>query len=481
MKRALLACTDAAETATITAALNDGYTVDVVTGKRACLDLFRTRHYDVTLLDLDLIEEPDDSANSHDCARNLRPFREAFPTAEIVVLAREKTVRDAVRVVKAGASDYLTFPVDPVELQHVLQSLSAAKQTEAERDYLRDEFWQNDAAELTRTTSPVMREAIRQIQLVAPTKTTVLLSGETGTGKGVLAKVIHQHSSRSAGPFVSVHCGAIPDTLAESELFGHERGAFTGATQRRLGRFEVANGGTILLDEIATLSAAAQVKLLQVLQDRTLQRVGSEAPIEIDVRVIAATNVDLKALCEHGEFRLDLYYRLNVFPIAVPPLRSRPEDIPLLAENLIRRLNRLNDRSVRGIEPQALKALQTYSWPGNVRELENLLERAFILENSDLITATSFPGEVVAAAALPAARTPLDTSLTLEQVQQAGLDEIRHQYLKAQLTANAGRIDRTAAAAGITTRHLHQLMRRYGLCKQDFKPPRKKPEKMPDG
>lgn len=476
MKCALLACVDAAERELIEAALKESHHVDIATTKDACLKQFRSRRYDITLLDLNIVLSSCVTASSSELSRELRPFWQAFPSADIIVLARENAVREAVRAVKAGASDYLTFPVDPLELNHVLGSLRDATQVEAELDYLREEFREGDTSGLLCTRSQLMRETVTQIQLVAPTRTTVLLTGETGTGKGVLSRIIHQHSSRSAGPFVSVHCGAIPDTLVESELFGHEKGAFTGASQRRLGRFEIANGGTILLDEVATLSPSAQIKLLQVLQDRVLQRVGSENPVEVDVRVIAATNIDLKTLCETGEFRTDLYYRLNVFPVSVPALRSRSEDIPLLTEAIIRRLNRLNDRQLRGVSPEALKALQAYSWPGNIRELENLLERAFILEKSSELSPESFPSEVVASASILAARTPLDTSLTLEQVQQVGLDDIRRQYLKAQLTASLGRIDRAAEASGITTRHLHKLMSRYGLHKEDFKKPLSEPE-----
>jgi DNA-binding NtrC family response regulator len=317
-----------------------------------------------------------------------------------------------------------------------------------------------------------MKECVRQMQLVAPTKATVLLIGETGTGKGVLARLIHQHSHRQSGPFVSVHCGAIPDTLLESELFGHEKGAFTGASQRRLGKFEIANGGTIFLDEVGTLSPSAQIKLLQILQERVLQRVGGDAQIEVDVRVIAATNVDLQALCDAGTFRNDLFYRLNVFPVAVPPLRARAEDIPLLAETFLKRLNRQRAKVIRGVHPEVMTALQAYRWPGNVREMENLFERAHILEQTSLLSDRSFPAEVVHSAAGPALAAGPDTALTLDEFQQRAADTTRRQYLEAQLVAHRGRIDRTAEAAGISPRHLRKLMRRYALRKEAFRGPR---------
>jgi len=474
MKHALVACSDIGAARNVAATVGGAFHTDIVAGKDRCLACFRERRYDVALLDLGLFccgDEPGRRPDSPvDYGRELQPFWDAFPAADIVVLTEESSVREAVRAVKAGASDYITFPVDPVELRYVLESVEEGTQTEAEVDYLREELHEDDTGKLARACSTVMKEVLAQVRLVAPTKTTVLLFGETGTGKSLLAKIIHDHSHRRDAPFVSVHCGAIPDTLVESELFGHEKGAFTGATQRRLGRFEVANGGTILLDEVSTLTPSAQIKLLQVLQDRTIQRVGSEVSTEVDVRVIAATNVDLKELCAQGGFRVDLFYRLNVFPIPIPALRDRREDIGPLADTLIHRLNRQNSQRLRGLTLSALAALEAYDWPGNVRELENLLERAFILEQSPVITPGSFPGEILVPRDSPAAQSPLDPSLTLDKVQQAGLDDIRRQYLKAQLKANGGRIDRTASAAGITPRHLHKLMTRYELRKEDFKP-----------
>jgi len=453
----------------ITAVLGEEYQVDLANDKAACVKRFRSVRYDITLLDLAVLGEATAADEPVNYARELRVFWEQFPAAEIIVLAKNSAVREAVRAVKAGAADYLTFPVAPAELRYALDSLREALQAEAELDYLRDEFWKSGAVELMRTRSQAMKEVVSQMQLVAPTRTTVLLTGETGTGKGVLAQIIHQHSNRESGPFVSVHCGAIPDTLVESELFGHEKGAFTGAEQRRLGKFEIAEGGTIFLDEIGTLTPAAQIKLLQVLQDRTLQRVGSDTRIELDARVIAATNVDLRELCERGDFRTDLFYRLNVFPIVVPPLHERREDVPALAESFRKRFNKLNGKQIRDIAPAVMTALQNYSWPGNVRELENLFERAFILEQSTVLTPESFPSEILGSDDLPPVRSVLDTSLTLAEVQQAALEDVKRQYLKAQLAACNGRIDRTAEAAGITTRHLHKLMKAYGLRKEDFR------------
>jgi DNA-binding NtrC family response regulator len=264
---------------------------------------------------------------------------------------------EAITAVKAGASEYLTYPLDPIEIQHVLENIKDQTSLESELDYLRDRFWQTESLENIRTCNANMRKVFEMIRSVAPTKSTVLLFGETGTGKGLLARILHTHSNRRDNQFISVHCGAIPETLLESELFGHEKGAFTGAIRKKLGKFEMAHGGTIFLDEVGTLTAAAQIKMLQVLQDGTFQRVGGEETIRVDVRVISATNVVLGEMCQKGEFRKDLYYRLNVFPIEIPPLNARTEDIPQLAMLFLRNLESQGPR--RASFPSAKR-----SWRG---------------------------------------------------------------------------------------------------------------------
>ena len=470
MKIALLACGNPEHIRSVCSILSGTYRLDVARDRRECLRAFRTQRYDVTLLDVAILTGGGRPDGPVDYRKALEPFRTAFPHAQIVVLADDARVREAVNAVRAGAADYLTFPMDSEELRFALQGLRESVRTEAELEYLREESWPGAIGDLTRARSDAMRELVSQLRLVAPTRTTVLLTGETGTGKGVLARAIHQLGPRRDGPFVCVHCGAIPDTLVESELFGHEKGAFTGADARRLGKFEVAHGGTVFLDEVATLSAAAQVKLLQVLQERTLQRVGSDRVVEVDVRVIAATNVDLPVLCHRGTFRRDLYYRLNVFPLHVPPLRERREDIPLLVEALLAGLCGVLDIDMREVAPSVLGAFQVYSWPGNVRELENVLERAAILEQGGrLLREASFPREIIAAGLAPAPDEGIDTSLTLEEAQQRAVDDVRRRYLQAQLARCQGRITRTAQAAGIGARHLNGLMRRYGLRKEDFR------------
>jgi transcriptional regulator with GAF, ATPase, and Fis domain len=338
----------------------------------------------------------------------------------------------------------------------------------SELNHFRESFWEKESLEIVQTISPVAKGVFDKVLSVAPTKSTVLLTGETGTGKGLVAKFIHLNSQRKNAQFIGVHCGAIPDTLLESELFGHEKGAFTGADRRKLGKFEIANRGTIFLDEVGTITPSAQIKLLQVLQDRAFQRVGGEIDIETDVRIIAATNADLKKLSNDGLFRSDLYYRLSVFPIEIPPLRERREDISLLVKFFLKRMNHSYSKEICDVHPSVMQAFEQYSWPGNIRELENLIERAYILETSSVLTPESFPRELFSSEH-SRTQAPLDASLTLAEVRSRSIENIERHYLTELLALTKGKINKTAEAAGITTRQLNKLMNKYGLQKEDFK------------
>ena len=331
-----------------------------------------------------------------------------------------------------------------------------------------DDFWSPEVLKEVHTRSPKMLQTFEKVKSVAPTKTTVLLLGETGVGKGTVAKLIHQHSSRKDESFVHVHCGALPDTLAESELFGYEKGAFTGAVKRKLGRFDTAQKGTIFLDEINTISGTMQIKLLQVLQDRIFQRVGGEYPIETDVRVIAASNSDLQQLCDEGLFRKDLYYRLSVFPLEIPSLQERSEDIPDWVSYLIEWFNKLYFKEIQDADPLVVKALQEYSWPGNIRELENVIERAYILEKTPTLRAENFPQELFGDLNNPA-EIAMDITQPLAEVRRQSLEHIERQYLKELMAKHLGRINQAAKTAGITTRQLHKLLSKYRIRKEEFK------------
>ena len=332
-----------------------------------------------------------------------------------------------------------------------------------------DDFWSPEVLKEVHTRSPKMLQTFEKVKSVAPTKTTVLLLGDTGVGKGTVAKLIHQHSSRKDESFVHVHCGALPDTLAESELFGYEKGAFTGAVKRKLGRFDTAQKGTIFLDEINTISGTMQIKLLQVLQDHIFQRVGGEYPIETDVRVIAASNSDLQQLCDEGLFRKDLYYRLSVFPLVIPSLQERSEDIPDWVSYLIEWFNKQYFKEIQDADPLVVKALMEYSWPGNIRELENVIERAYILETTSTLRAENFPQELFGDINNPA-EIAMDITLPLAEVRRQSLEHIERQYLKELMSKHLGRINQAAEAAGITTRQLHKLLSKYRIRKEEFKP-----------
>ena len=350
----------------------------------------------------------------------------------------------------------------------MVEEISRERHRLSELAYLRERIWKDDSLDIVQTLSPIMKKVYNNVLSVGPTKTTVLLLGETGTGKTFTAKLVHRHSNRKEGPFISVHCGAIPDTLIESELFGHEKGAFTGAHRRKLGKFEVASGGTIFLDEIGTISKSAQVKLLTVLQEGSYQRVGGEQARMANVRVIAASNADLKQMCDEGLFRKDLYYRLNVFPITVPQLHERREDIPLFVNVFLKKFNQFNAKNIQDVHPDVMHALMHYDWPGNIRELENLLERAHILETTSELTPGSFPSELFDTAE-PATEITIDATETLAAVRKKGLMEIEQRYLKAVLSRNRGKINASASEAGVSTRQLNKLMHKYRLDKGLFK------------
>ena len=450
---------------TIHICFRHGHRIDKASTQDAAMEMLRKKRYDFVFIDVEILRE---SVPGNGYKAALQLFWHVYPSIEIIVMSSQEMIREAVMAVKAGASNYLTYPINPDEVKYVTESVEESLIVQSELDYLRDQSWQSDSLEFVQTESTLMKKVLLKVRSVAPTKSTVLLIGETGTGKGVLAKLIHRHSNRRDAPFINVHCGAIPDTLLESELFGHEKGSFTGAIRRKLGKFEIAKGGTIFLDEIGTLTPSAQIKLLQILHDRTFQRVGGEETIEADVRVIAATNTDLKRMSEEGKFRKDLYYRLNVFPIEIPPLRERVGDIPYLIEVFLKKMNKFNQKEIHSVHPQVFEGFRRYSFPGNIRELENLMERAYILETSFLLTPESFPGELFESEA-PLASVSVDACLTLSEMRSKGVEDIERHYLKELLAQNRGKIKDSATGAGITTRQLHKLMKKYAIRKEEFK------------
>ena len=468
MKSWLVATPEASVKASLRKALKQGERLQDAASAQDCLELISRRRFDLALVDIGFILSQLPEGDEPDFAAALEPFRRASGQPPLIVLTPPERIRQTVSVVKAGADNYLTYPVDSHEVELVIAGLAARSRIQSELEYLRESFWRGEAQGLVRTLSPLMREVYEKLEMVAPTRATVLLTGETGTGKSLLARLIHMHSSRADGPFVAVHCGSMPDTLVESELFGHEKGAFTGAERRKLGKFQIADKGTIFLDEVGTITPAAQIKLLQVLQEGSFCRVGGEHDIAVDVRVVAASNVDLAKRMAEGGFRDDLFYRLNVFAIELPPLRRRREDMPLLIATLLERLNRNYGKGINGVEQEALRSLEAYAWPGNIRELENLLERAYILERGRRLSPASFPADLMALEGAGQDDEPGEGQ-TLADVRRRAVEEVERRYLVRVLGQKKGRVDQAAGLAGVTTRQLRNLMAKYGLAARDYK------------
>jgi two-component system response regulator HydG len=364
----------------------------------------------------------------------------------VIIMTGYASVESAVRALKHGAFDYITKPFDPDDLSVVVRNALEQQRLKRENRMLREQLAESQAVPELIGQSEAMRRVKEQIETVAPVDTTVLIEGESGTGKELVARAIHRLSPRRYNPMVVVHCGALTETLIESELFGHEKGAFTGAQYRKKGKFEAAMGGTIFLDEIADISLKTQTDLLRVLQEREIVRVGGTQPIKVDFRVIAATNRNLAELVKEGRFRSDLYYRLNVFTIHLPPLRERHGDVPLLAQYFLEKFSRQMNRKFTGFDRAAMEALVSYHWPGNVRELENVIERAVVVGREPLIRASDL-------AIVRSAETPED--LTLEAVERKHILRVLEDFGWNQTQA--------AKALGIDRVTLYHKIRRYGL------------------
>jgi two-component system NtrC family response regulator len=388
----------------------------------------------------------------------LKGIKQINPEIPVVILTAYGTVDSAVEAMKAGAYDYLSKPVDLDELLHLIHRVRERQRLVTEVRELRQELVARFRFDQIVGTSGKMQEVLSLVARVSQTQATVLIRGESGTGKELIARAIHYNSKRRDGPFIKVNLAALPDTLLESELFGHEKGAFTGAMERRIGRFEAADRGSIFLDEIGDLSLNLQVKLLRVLQEREFERLGSNRPIRVDIRVLAATNQDLEAAVQAKRFREDLYYRLNVLPIFLPPLRERREDIPLLIEHLLEKFCRSTEKEVRSVSREAMDALMKYDYPGNVRELENILERAVILARHDTILLEDLPLYLQQSTGKELL-SPATADSPLPEV----LANIEKQLIQRALERHAGVQVRAAEELGISERVLRYKMHKYGL------------------
>lgn len=463
IKNVLIICSNTEVIEPIASAMPEGVKVQVATDLPAALATHKSQ-FDLIFIDVALTSDEFSNEFTHVS----RKFSDFNPMVQFVTLTPRGSVRRAVEFVNQGANNYLTYPVDDTEIQLILTIVQENTAKNLELEYLRNQFWKPDWLEIIQTGSPVMREIFESIHSVAPTIANVLLLGETGTGKGLMARLIHQHSHRCDGPFVAVHCGAIPDTLLESELFGHEKGAFTGAVRRKFGKFELAQEGTIFLDEIGTISAAAQIKLLQVLQDGTYSRVGGSEQLHTNARIIAATNADLENMVVSGQFRKDLFYRLNIFPIEMPPLKERIEDLPRLVNLFLVKLNAKYQKKIKGVVPGIMECMQAYDWPGNLRELENVLERGIILETGNLLKPERFPPMLVNCLKTGASLAS-EIELPLAESRQKVIQAFERVYLTNLLIKHKGKVNVSAQEAGVSTRQLSRLVAKYDLDVKAFK------------
>lgn len=386
----------------------------------------------------------------------LETMAQDFPSIPAVVLSAADEAADAVRAMKLGAVDYITKPFDPDELMAVLANARRMRRAERENEGLKETIGGLGPKVPMVAESKVMEEVIQQAEKIAPLDSTVLLTGESGVGKGVLARLIHANSSRSEKPFITISCPAMPRELLESELFGHEKGAFTGALKRRIGKIEAARGGTLFLDEIGDLPPDLQPKLLNVLQDREFQRLGGEEILQADVRIIAATNIDFEQKIADGEFREDLYYRLSVIPIEIPPLRERIDGVGQLAEALLKKIATRQNRSKLSISSEALEVMRKYDWPGNVRQMENILERSAAFCDDGCIEVKDLPREV-------RRQNDTDGELSISGLGGIPLSQLEKEALAQTLRLCNGNKAESARRLGITEKSVYNKLKRHGL------------------
>ena len=385
----------------------EGYKISLAADAEAGLKILRQDPIDLVLTDLKL-----PGMSGLGLLQEVKQLNAHLP---VIVMTAYGTVETAVEAMKAGASDYVLKPFSLEEIRLIVRKELQVQSLIEENRSLREALGKRYEFRNIVARSAAMQEVLATVARVAPTNSTVLLGGESGVGKDLIARAIHQHSRRASGPFVKINCTAIPENLLESELFGYEKGAFTGATTSKPGKFELADKGTIFLDEVGDVPPAIQVKLLGVLQERQFERLGSNKILKVDVRLVAATNRDLRAALEQGTFREDLYYRLNVVPISIPPLREHKEDIPYLVEHFIEKFSQQSGKQIRGITPEALERLMGFHWPGNVREVENIIERAVAFTSSEVLQIGDIRLDVLPSKLTAAPLTFLPEGMTLEQ------------------------------------------------------------------
>lgn len=433
---------------------------EAVDGREA-VEKFKSADWDLVLMDVRMPNLTGIEA--------LKLIKAHDPRTFVVLMTAHSNLQDAVAAIKEGAYDYLEKPVQPQRLIEIVTRANEAREM-VSRLALSNPIFDDDIDSEFVGTSKKMRDVFDLIHRLCKVDTTVLIRGENGTGKELVARAIHYNSPRKSGSMIAINCGAIPENLMESELFGHEKGSFTGAHERKIGKFQLANNGTIFLDEVAELKPEMQVRLLRVLQERKFMPVGSNREVKTDARIIAATNRNLEKMIEEGTFREDLFYRLNVMPIFLPPLRERTDDIGELSQYFMKRFSRAHNRQINSISDEAMQVLKQYRWPGNIRELENVIERSFIVENSDRITVSSLPETVINKAKenmAPVQSAQISAQGVLDY--DAFKEQAEKEFIISALRANKGRINKTVAEANIPKNTLLRKIKRYEINVDDFK------------
>jgi DNA-binding NtrC family response regulator len=400
----------------------------------------------------------------------LETVKTQYPDLTVIMVTGFGSINTAVEAMRLGAEDYLTKPCNNAELLFKIRRALDVRRKDRELKHLREELQSTYSFGNLLTRSDKMKHVIQSIRQVADTDVTILIQGESGTGKELVARALHYNSNRKGKPFIAVNCSAIPENLLESELFGHEKGAFTGALRQKVGKFEEANGGTLFLDEIGDLAPSIQTKLLRVLQEKTFERVGGNAPITVDIRIIAATNRDLEAMSKQGDFREDLFFRLNVFPIYLPPLRERLEDIPLLAEHFLQRHADLVNNRVKYISPKVITDMMNYRWRGNVRELENLIKRAMIKTSGDTIMSIELPTNEATQQTPPKDTSPdVDLNTPFKDYINAIVRDAEEKYLLRMLRLYRGNINQIAKLMDIDRKTVYRKMAEYSIDPATFR------------
>lgn len=427
-----------------------GYDVHEADDGSTAIEKVQEQPYDLVLMDIRMLK-----VSGIEALGRIKAINPAIP---VIIMTAFSSVETAVEALKKGAYDYLTKPIDFDKLKLTMERAMEHLQLKEENRLLKKNLGQQFDRQNIIGRSSVMVNLLETVAQVAPSEATVLITGESGTGKGLIAGAIHYNSPRREGPFVKINCAAITETLLESELFGHEKGAFTGAERRKEGCFLQADGGSLFLDEVSEMSLGMQVKLLQVLQERELKRVGGETVISVDVRVIVATNKDLKELIEKGQFREDLYYRLNVVSLDIPPLRERREDVPMLAQHFLEMFSEKNRKEVKGFTPGAMDGFLRYDWPGNVRELMNAVERGVVLGRSDYLDSDVF--SIVP----PAGAGMFDAAAVAGELSgDMSLDQVEKTTILRTLELTGGNKSEASRRLGITRKTLHKKLKQYGV------------------